>query len=162
HCRHGDNVGPKIEVTYHAADDHQLLKILFTKQSDVRRKNIEQFSDDGANAAKMSGSRFALQRFCKSRFLHRHGPVLSVHLRNTWTKQEIHAGISTEFFVFLLQTWIPIIVTPGFKLQWIYKNTYRDLAPVSGMFPGDTDQFPVRSVQGTHGRNKDTRLIFHR
>ena len=39
--RHPDNFDSKIKVAHHPADDRQLLKILFAKNSRIRRENVE-------------------------------------------------------------------------------------------------------------------------
>src|SRR6266852_4723528 len=60
--RHSNNVDLEIEIADHAANDRELLKILFTKHRRIRRKNVEEFRDNGANSPEMSRPRFAFER----------------------------------------------------------------------------------------------------
>src|SRR3546814_1586560 len=49
----------EIEVARHAADDRELLPVLFAEDRDVGLHLIEQFGDDGRDAVEMAGTRGA-------------------------------------------------------------------------------------------------------
>ncbi len=73
-----DDLDRKIEIAHEAANDGELLKILFAKNRGVRLEEMEQFCHHGTDAAKVAGPGSAAELLRQDRFLddelndHRH------------------------------------------------------------------------------------------
>ena len=90
----------KIQIAHHPSNDRQLLKILLAENRRIRCKECEKFRHDRADAAKMSGPRFAAERVrereVSSTTTERSGAYISLLGR---PKKKIDAGFRAKFFV---------------------------------------------------------------
>ena len=57
---------------------------------------------------------------------------------------------------------VAFVIAAGLKLEWVYKNADCHLAAVARFLTRDSDQFAVRTVQGSHGRHQNSHPVLAR
>src|SRR5207247_7119055 len=82
--RYANDVYLKIKIAHHLANNRELLKIFFAKDSHIRRKNVEQFRHNRADAPKMTGSRLATECFRKRSLFNKNRAIVGIHFHGRW------------------------------------------------------------------------------
>ena len=63
HCFDADDLDAHVQILDHPSDDRQLLEVLAAEDSEVRADSIEEFDDDGGNAAEVPRASGAFKWF---------------------------------------------------------------------------------------------------
>src|SRR5262249_33808695 len=103
-------------------NDRQLLKIFFAKHRRFRLQNVEEFSDDRADAAKMSGPRFSLEQIRKRILVDENRSIAGVQFFRARTKKKIDTGVAAEVFILLFRPRITFIIGSRLELKRIHKD----------------------------------------
>ena len=155
HGRHPDHaIGLRqreIEIARHAADDRQLLPVLFAEQRGIGADLVEQFRDHRCHAVEMPGAVRPAQHLVEPLDRDRRGKSGRVHFRNCRRPQQIDAGVLQQLAVLRQLARIGIQILVFAELQRIDENRHRDaignLARVAHQ-----RQMPV--VQRAHRRHQ--------
>ena len=103
----------------------------------------------------MSWPRGTAQAHGKRRLLHVNRSIAKIHFICRRPEEQIHSSLATNFFIFLLWSWILLEIGTGLKLERIHENADRNFTADAGLFSRNTDQFLMSSMQRSHGRDEN-------
>ncbi len=155
--RHPDDGGRKIEIGGHAADDGELLPILFPEQRDIGRDLVEQFGDDSGDAIEMPRPGGTAQRIRQPRHLHAGRGARRNHGSDVRRPEDGRARRRQQRRIGRLLPGIAIEILAHAELQRIDEDRHHDMV---GAAPRGIDQRQMAGVQRPHRRHqRDARAV---
>ena len=157
--RAADHLDGKLKVADHAAQQHQLLKVLLPQHHDVGRDDAEQPQDHRRHAIEMPrtarGAQFAAQ--LGHRHLDRRLDTVRVDVLVVRRKNQVHQPLPGQQRLVVRQgARIGVEILAGPELRGIDEDAADD--PV-GMLARDIHQAQVPPVQIPHGGNQGHGLV---
>ena len=143
----------KIEIAHHPSNDGQLLEILFSENSRVRRKEMKQFRHHRADSFEMSGTRPSAERLRKRFFLDDHRAIRKIHFGRFRAEQHVDSRRTAKLFIRSFWTRIFFEIRAGLELQWIHEDADRYLTVRARRFSRGPDQFQMPAMQSAHRWN---------
>lgn len=135
-----------VEVADHAADDVYLLGVFLAEVGGGGADEVEEFEDDGGDAAEMAGAGGAVAALGDSRFLDEGGVVGEIEIAGG--KDEVGAGLATEGEVVAAGAGVAGEIFLRTELDRVYVDADDD-APA--FFPRAADEGEVAFVERAHG-----------
>ena len=143
-----DNLDGEVEVTDHAADDGNLLEVFLAEDGDVGLDDVEEFGNDGADAAEVGGALGAFEGLGEEGFLDPSGVILRVEVGGVGEEDGVGAFGLAEGEVVLLAAGVGVVILVGGELGGVDEDGDDDA--VAALL-GQADEGEVALVEAAHG-----------
>ncbi len=143
------------EVPHEAADDGELLVVLFTEHCSCWAQDLKELENDGAYSFEMTGPGSPAEVPGKQIFGDPDGVVGSIEFRGGGREHDIYAKATAQSEIFLEGGWVVCEVAGAVELQGVQEYGYYHGSVCSGYFPGGTDKGCMAFMQSSHGGNED-------
>ncbi len=145
----------EVEITNEAADDGDLLVVLFAEDGVVALDEVEELGDDGADAVEVAGAAGAAEGLGEAGFEKLDAAVRRVEVLGFRGEDHVCAVVAAEAEIFDEGARIFGEIFVGSELQRIDEETDDDVAIRTGDLTCGADEFGMALVEGAHGRHED-------
>lgn len=149
----------QIEVANEAADDGELLEVLFAKDGIVRLKEIEELRYDGADAIEMARPTGTAELCGEAGLDDLDAAIRVIHLLHRRGEDYVCPCCTAFVQVVIQVAWIAIKIFVGTELEWVDEDAGGNMAMGSGHLAGRFDQGGVPRMQCPHGGNEDDAMV---
>jgi hypothetical protein len=128
-----------------------LLVVLLSKQGHLRLDDVEEFEDDGCDAAEVAWAEFTIKLPLNLRRIDVVLLRLRVEVSLRGSKQQVDTGRGELVAIGLKRAWIAVEIVSRSELETIHENACHDGVAVSASVG---HQGNVAGMQIAHGRHK--------